>query len=124
MHARAGDRGDVHHRAPGVLQFLDQPARDHDRREEVDVENVGPGLDVGVHGAEPAAAHRLRRDRGVVDQRMQLVIVQPLPDLRDRAHGVVMAAEIDLDVIFRPGAPRANLRKRMPREGDDAPAGG
>ena len=32
--------------------------------------------------------------------------------------------EIDLDVIFRPGFPRTVFRKRMPRTGNDAPAGG
>src|SRR6185312_2060392 len=93
-------------------------------RKEVDVEDVAPGFDIGVHGAEPAATRRLRRDRGVVHQRMQFVVLQPLTDLGNRACGVGMIGEVDLDVILRSGAPWADFRKRMPRAGDDAPAGG
>jgi hypothetical protein len=45
-------------------------------------------------------------------------------DLGDRARGVGVVGEVDLDVILRSHLPRAVLRKRMARAGDDAPAGG
>src|ERR1700716_887234 len=48
-----------------------QPARHHDRREEIDPEYMAPGVDVGIDRTEPAAACRFRRNRGVVDQRVQ-----------------------------------------------------
>ena len=72
---------------------------------------MAPGLDVGIDRAEPAAAFRLRRDRGIVDQRVQLAAFQPLADFRDRARGVGVVGEVDLDVILRPGAPRAVFRE-------------
>ena len=62
--------------------------------------------------AEPRAAFGLRRNRGVVDQRVQLAAFQPLADFRDRPRGVGMVGEVDLDVILRAGVPRAVFRER------------
>ena len=70
------------------------------------------------------AARRLRRDRGVVDQRVQFVVIEPPANFRDRARGVGGTAEVDLDVILGARAPGADFRKGMPRAGDDAPARG
>ncbi len=78
----------------------------------------------GVDRGQPLAAFGLRRDRGVVDQRVQLAVGQPPLDFVDGVLGVVGIGEIDLDVILRAHLPRAILRKRMARAGDDAPAGG
>ena len=107
MHARAGDRGDVDHRALGRLELVEQAARQHDRREEIHLEHVVPDVARGVDRAEPLAARRLRRDRGVVDQRVQLAVQPPL-DLGDRRVGVVRIGEIDLDVILRARLPRGS----------------
>src|SRR5262249_28591820 len=54
---------------------------------------------------------------------MQFTALEPPPDLGNRAQRVVGIAEVDLDVILGPRVPRALFRKRMPRAGDDAPAG-
>ena len=55
---------------------------------------------------------------------MQLAALQPIANVRNRPRGVgVVGKVVDLDVILRPCAPSALLRERMPRTGDDAPAG-
>lgn len=69
------------------------------------------------------AACSLRRDRGIVDQRMQLVVLQAPADFRDRTHGVVMVAKVDLDVILGPALPRADFRKACREQVMNAPAG-
>ena len=67
-------------------------------------------------GAEPRAAVGLRRDRGVVDQRVQLVVLQPLADFRNRARGVGVVGEVDLDVILRARRPTGSLPGKACRE--------
>ncbi len=84
---------------------------------------MAPGVDIGIDRAEPAAALRLRGNRGVVDQRVQRAAFQPLADFRNRPRGVGVVGEVDLDVILRACAPRAFLREGMPRTGEDAPTG-
>ena len=59
----------------------------------------------GVDRGQPLAALGLGRDRGVVDQRVQFAVDQPLLDLRDGALGVVGIGEIDLDVVLRAQPP-------------------
>ena len=71
-----------------------------------------PGVDVGIDRAQPCAAFGLGRDRGVVDQRMQLAAVEPRADFLDRARGVGVVGEVDLDVVLGPGVPRAFFRER------------
>jgi hypothetical protein len=66
---------------------------------------VIPGLEVGVDRAEAGAARALRRDRGIVDQRVQFAAIDPLLDLGDGAQGVLGIGEIDLDVVLGAGAP-------------------
>ncbi len=73
---------------------------------------MAPGVDIGIDRAEPAAVRGFGRNRGVVDQRVQLAAFQPSADFRNRPRGVGMIGQIDLDVILRPGAPRANFRER------------
>ena len=123
MHARAGDRGDVDDGAFGGHEFVDQPARQHDRGEEVHLENLMPILARGFDRAEPLAAGGLGRDRGVVDQRMQFAVEPPL-GFGDRGLGIFRIGKVDLDVVLRSRLPRTVFRKRMARAGDDAPAGG
>src|SRR5580704_4342107 len=76
----------------------------------------------GLERTKPLAPGGLWRDRGIVDQRMQLAIEAPL-GFRDCRRGVFGIGQIDLNVVFGAGFPRAIFRKRMPRAGDDAPAG-
>ena len=87
VHAPAGDRGDVDHRALGLLQLLDQAARQHDRGEEIDLEDVLPVLQRRLDGAEPRPARALGRDAGIVDERVQpaALRLQPLAHLADGA---------------------------------------
>ena len=77
---------------------------------------------VGVDGVEPLAALELRRNPGIVDERMELALDAPL-DLADRRERVLGIGEVDLDVVLRARLPRAILREGMARAGDDAPAG-
>src|ERR1700691_6751862 len=72
--------------------------------------------------AEPFAAGGLRRNRGIVDQRVQFA-VKSLLGFGDSSLGVAWIGQIDLDVIFRTCLPGAIFRKRMAGAGDDAPAG-
>ena len=124
MHARARDRGDVHDRAVRFAELIHQAACQHDRREEIHLKNVAPHLARGVDRVEPLAAFGLGRDRGVVDQRMQLAVIEPRLDQGNRRIGARGVGEIDLDVILRSHLPRAVFRKAVARAGDHAPAGG
>ena len=63
----------------------------------------------GVDRAEPLAAFGLGRDRGIVDQRVQLAVVEPPLDLGDRRIGVAGIGEIDLDVILRAPSPTGSF---------------
>jgi hypothetical protein len=48
-----------------------------------------------------------RRNRRVVDQRMQSAAVEPLADHINGPGGILVIREIDLDMVFRPRFPRA-----------------
>ena len=76
---------DVDDGALGALQLLDQAARQHDGREEIDLEDALPVLELGVDGVQPRAAVALGRDSGVVDQRTEAraLRLEPLPHLAD-----------------------------------------
>src|SRR5262249_27490581 len=54
---------------------------------------------------------------------MKLSAFEPALDLIDGRSRVLFVGEIDLKVILRARIPRALLRKRMTRAGDDPPAG-
>ena len=123
MHVRAGDRGDIDHRALGRFQLVKQTARQHDRRKEVDLKDVMPVLARGLDRRQPFAARGLGRDRRIVDESVQFA-VQPVFGFDDRRLGIGRIGEVDLNVILRSRFPRTVFRKRMPRAGDDAPAGG
>src|SRR5579883_15774 len=53
---------------------------------------------------------------------MQRAAFEALTDFSNGARRVVVIGEVDLDVILRSRAPRALLRERVARTGDDAPA--
>src|SRR5580700_11451895 len=53
---------------------------------------------------------------------MQLAIEAPL-GFYDRRRGAFGIGQVDLNVVLGSGFPRTIFRKRMPRAGDDAPAG-
>src|ERR1039458_2001692 len=93
-------------------------------RTKTPLERVAPHVGGGTGRAEPLAAVALGRDRRIVHQRVQLVALDPPPDLLDGRKGVGFVRQIDLDVILGSGLPRAVLRERMARAGDHAPAGG
>lgn len=124
MHARARDRADIDDAARGRFELADQPARQHDRREEIDLEHRLPVLQPRAERAEPAAAFAFRRDRRVVDERMQPALLSPEPllHLDNGADDVVRVGEIDLDVVIGAGLPGTVMRKWVTRAGDHAPA--
>ena len=93
------------------LQLIDEAAREHDRRKEIHPEDVVPDLDGRLDRGQPLAALGLGRDRGVVDERVQFAVVEPLLDLVDRGERVGGIGEIDLDMILRSHLPRAVFRE-------------
>jgi len=123
MHPRAGDRSDVDDGTSGRFEFIDQSARQHDRGEEIHLEHVLPYVERGRDRAEPRAPLSLRRDAGIVDQRVQLAVDPPL-DLGDCGLRVGRVGQVHLDMILRAGLPGAVFRKRMARAGDHPPARG
>src|SRR5262249_50615223 len=82
-----------------------------------------PNIDGGIDRGEARAAVGLGRGRGVVDKGMQFAVVEPLLDVGNRRERAVGIGKIDLNMIFGPHLPRAVLRKRVARAGDDAPPG-
>ncbi len=124
MDTGAGDRGDVDDRALRGSQLLEQAARQHDRREKIDLENVAPDMHRRVDGVHAATVGHLRRDAGIVDERGELAVIglQPVTDFGDGDADIFLIGQIDLDVVFRPGGPGAILGKSLTRAGDDPPA--
>src|SRR5262249_15236030 len=88
----------------------------------VDSEYVIPNIERCLDRAHARAAVHLRRDGGIVDERVQLAVGKPALDLGNGDGGVVRICEIDLDVVLGPGLPRALLREGVARAGDDPPA--
>src|SRR5262245_42378089 len=78
----------------------------------------------GVERAQALAAFGLGRDRRVVDERVQLMTVEPALGLGNRIQCAGFVGEIDLDVVFGASLPRTILGEGMTRAGDHAPAGG
>ncbi len=126
MHAAAGDGAHVDDRALGALEFLDQPARQHDRREKVDLEDALPVGQRHLDGAEARTARALGRNGRVVDKGVEAAALRAQAHLHlgDGLQGGLRVREIDLDVVLGPRFPRAVLGEAMPGAGDDAPAGG
>ena len=122
MDARAGDRGDVDDRPLRALQLRAEAAREQDGGEEIDLEHLQPVRELGLEQPEARAAGTFRRNRGIVDERVQPAALQALAHLADGALGILDVGEIDLQVILRTGAPGTVLGKRMARTGDDAPS--
>jgi hypothetical protein len=62
---------------------------------------------------EPPALLALRRDAGIVDQRLQSAAGQAVADFVDGPLGIGGIGQIDLDMILRSHFPRAVLGKGM-----------
>src|SRR5579859_4257441 len=115
-------RRHVHHGAASGLERRPQPLRQRDAREQVDVEDVQPVDIRHLERADLSAVRPLRRDRRIVDQRVQAV-----------AHDVAQAGhlrfhpsdigQVELDMVLRPAFPRAARIEWMPRDGQHTPPG-
>jgi len=84
---------------------------------------VIPHVDRGLDRGQPLAAGRFRRDRRIVDQRMQLAVLERslMTAIADNVScGSARSTWMWSSARF----PRAVFRERMARAGDDAPAGG
>ena len=115
MHARAGDGGDVDDRALGRPSVRPQAARQHDRGEEVDVEDVD---------ASPRSAVSMapRREPPWPFGEMPALLTSACstpPSTASRSFTSAMArrvssriGEVDLEVILRSHLPGAVLRER------------
>lgn len=91
-------------------------------RKVVDAKHLIPDVDLGVDTAEPRAALRLRRDRRVVDEGVQLMLFELRADVVDGAQRIGRVGEIDLNVVLGVRHPTGILPEGMARAGDDAPA--
>ena len=108
--------------APAVDMDVEQTASEQDRRQKIDVEDVHPGIDGCRQRCETAALDVLRREAGIVDQRVQRHSAEAFLDLGKRPRHGAVVAEIDLDVVIRPRIPWAPLAiERLTRTGDDSP---
>ena len=83
-----------------------------------------PYVERGIDGGEALAGLRLRGDRRVVDERVELVVIEPPLDLCDRLARALGIGKIDLDVVLGSHLPWAVFWKRVARAGNHAPAGG
>src|SRR5262249_54950021 len=98
MDAPTGDRGDGDHYPLGGFELCNQPARQHDGREEVDLEHVLPILKRRLDGAEAAPTETLGRDAGIVDKRIEprALGLEPLAHLANGAGRVLRIGKVDL----------------------------
>ena len=81
MDTTSGDGGDIDHGAAAPLKRVDQRAGQHDRREDIHLKDGVPDIKRGRDGVHPRAVIALRRNAGIVDQRMQRRAVQPVHEL-------------------------------------------
>src|SRR4029079_80130 len=94
------------------------------RRRKRHVKAWPPRAERRVDGAEAAAGFILGRDRGVVDQSVELAAAQPVADFLDAAANIVGVGEVDLHMVLVAARPRAERAERLPRHGDHPPATG
>ena len=85
------------------------------------MEHLAPIHQVSVQRAQPLSIRPLRRNTGVVDQRIEASIQFILndPNSINRICGV---GQVHLHVIFTSSAPGTFFRDRVARTGDDPPA--
>ena len=120
MHPRAHDGGHVHHCPSRRLQRCPQPLHQCHTGKEVHVEDVQP---VGVRHLQCLnlpAVRPFRRDRRVVDQRIQAV-AHDVAQSRHRGLHAGDVGKIELDVVLRPTLPWAARIERMARDGQYPP---
>ena len=107
-----------------ALQLVEQAPRQHDRGEEIHLKNVMPVVARRSRSSRAACRPRALGEIAALLTSACSSPSQPALGLGDRRVGVLGIGQIDLDVILRSRLPRAVFRERMPRAGDDAPAGG
>ena len=105
-----------------MLQLFDEATRHHDRREEVDAKQWLQ-VSMSVSLCRAAAIRRFGEIAALLTSACNSSFSSRLRISEHRARGVGVIGEVDLDVIFRACAPRADFRKGVPRSSDDAPAG-
>ena len=120
VHLVARDRGDVDHRALRRRELGAEPAGQHHRSEEVDVEHLAPGPQVGGQRGQPLALGALGRDARVVDERVEPA-AHLLADRLDGGHGVLGVGEVHDDVVGGTPGPGAALVEGRARAGQHAP---
>src|SRR6266568_4653992 len=87
------------------------------------MKHVHPGFDRRAQRTQAIATLPLRRDGGVVDQRVERRSRQPLLDFGDRARHRAVIAKFDLYMVVGSGVPgAAHTVERLARTGDDPPA--
>src|SRR5271166_4699331 len=124
MYPRARDRCHVHNGTLGCSELVEEPARKHDRGEEIHAKYMIPDIDRGVDRREALATFRLGRNRRVVDKSVELAGIQPLLDLDNGLMRSLRVREIDLNVVLRSHFPWAVFGEGVSRARDDAPASG
>jgi hypothetical protein len=107
-----------------LVQRLGEAARQDQRREEVELEHLAPGIDIAVQAAEPFLERGLRADRGIVHQGVDRLVAEHLQRFLDEMLGVGGLREIGGDVMGPVGIGLALFRNGFARAGHDAPAFG
>ena len=125
MDEMAGDRGNVDDGRTAVLrpaaQRLREAAAQHQRREEIQVEDFPPAVDRPVQAAQPLLDRRLWRHGRVVDQRMQRRAAQrlvgPGHEILERIH----VGQVGRNMVGPVGIAFAGLGRVFAAAGDDPP---
>ena len=80
-----GDRSDIDDRPLSLVQGRGEAPRQLQGREEIQLEDLVPILDVAVEHAQALGEGRLRADPGIIDQGLDRAPVQPVMGLGDKA---------------------------------------
>ena len=87
-----------------------EPARQLQRREEIDLQHLAPGVDIAVEAAQPFLERRLRRHAGIVDQGVQRPAVQHLVGRLDEMGDALGIAQVGRNMPGPLGIALAGLR--------------
>ncbi|MCY1294862.1 hypothetical protein D9M70_441780 [compost metagenome] len=122
MNARAGDGRNIDDRALRRFQFRHERAGDQSGRDKIDVEHLRPDIGIRIQHTEAALARPLRRNAGIVDERVQPTVRQALAHGRCQAVNLREIRKVRLDMALAGGRPGAFFGKGLAGYGENAPA--
>ncbi len=117
-----GDGGDVDDGTGTFMQRRGKTAAELQRREQIELEDLVPGLEVAVETAEPFLVFGFGRHAGIVDKRVQRLVAEGGIGFLDEIGETVCIAQVGGDVAGPIGVALAGLGGVVARTGDDLPA--